>query len=132
MAGVPARPVTQRSAASAAEEQPLARAVEHQHLGGRIDRPRQVEAAAQPARDRRAKLVDTLIHRVLAELRDVRGQHWANERRHRMLRLADRKADGRLAGRRIAEQLAQAHERRAALVGPGGSGEAFGVAHHID
>ncbi len=46
------------------------------------------------------------------------GQHWANERRHGVLRLADREADRRLAGRQVAEEFAQPDEGGAALLGP--------------
>jgi len=47
---------------------------------------------------------------------------WANERRHGVLRLAHRQADGGFAGLAVAQELAQPHERRAAGFGPGGRG----------
>ena len=43
------------------EKQSLAGAVEHQHFVGRIDRARQVVAAAKPLRDRDAELVEALV-----------------------------------------------------------------------
>ena len=92
-AGGPARGVTQFLAASAARKQSLAGAVEHQHFVGRIDRARQVVAAAEPACDRDAELVEALVGRIAAELVDMRGDDRADERRDRMLRLADRQAD---------------------------------------
>ena len=92
------------------EEQPLARAVEHQHLGCRVDRARQPVAAAEPLRRRQAELVEPLVHRVLAEFGDMGGQNWANECRHGVLRFADREADGRPAGRQVAKQFAQPDE----------------------
>ncbi len=108
----------------AAKKQALARAVEHQHLARGIERARQRETPAEPGGGRLAEGVEALVHGIAAELVDVGGQHWANERRHAVLRLADGQADGGLAGRRIAQQLAQPHERRAADIGPGGEGGA--------
>ena len=92
---------------------------------------RQLEAAAEPGGGRLAKRVEALVHRIAAELGDMGGQHWANERRDGVLRLADRQADRGLAGPGVAQQLAQPHERRAADIGPGGRGrgDAFGGGH---
>ena len=80
------------------QEQALARAVEHQDFGRRIDRARQLEAAAEPGGGGVAEGVEALVHRIAAELGDMGGQHRANERRDGVLRLAHRQADGGLAG----------------------------------
>jgi hypothetical protein len=93
--------------------QTLAGAVEHQHLGFRIDRARQFVAAIEPARCGRPEGVDALVNRVAAELVNAAGQHRPDERRHRMLRLADRQGDRRLSRRHIRDQLVEASEWRA-------------------
>ena len=93
------------------KKQPLACAVEHQHFGCRIDRAFEPVARRQPFRNRLAKGVETPVHRIAAEIGDVLRDHRADEGRDRVLRLADRHADGRLARRNVAEQLAEPHER---------------------
>jgi hypothetical protein len=45
----------------------------------------------------------------------MRGQHRADESGNRVLRLADREIDRRLAGRDVGNQLGQPHEGRAAI-----------------
>ena len=85
------------------QEQALARAVEDQHLGRRIDRAGQGESPSEPGRGGGAELVEPLVHGVLAELVERGGQHWANERRHPVLRLADGEADRRLSRRLVAQ-----------------------------
>ena len=87
----------------AGEEQALARAVQDQHFGRRIDRPGQGEPPPEPGRGGGAELVEPLVHGVLAELVERGGQHWANERRHPVLRLADREADRGLPRRDVAQ-----------------------------
>ena len=79
------------------EEQAFARAVEHQHFVFGIDRPRQFVAAAEPVGDRAAERLDALVGRVAAEFVEMGGDLGADERGNRMLRLADREIDGRLA-----------------------------------
>ena len=88
-------------------------------------RPSQAAAASQNASR-------PLFTGIAAELVDMGGQHRADERRHAVLRLADRQADGGLARRRIAQQLAQPHERRAHRCRPAageGGATAFGGGH---
>ena len=97
----------------------------------RINRARQREAPSEPCGSSLAERVEALVHGIAAELVDMGGEHGADERRHRVLRLAHRQADGGLAGRQVAQKLAQPHERRAADIGPGGRGGelAFGGGH---
>jgi hypothetical protein len=97
----------------------------------RVDRARQREAPREPLRHRFAKFVEPLVAGIAAELVDMGGHHWANERGHPMLRLAHRQADWRLARQGVAQKLAQPHERRTADGGPGGRGriDALGGGH---
>ena len=104
------------------QEQALARTVEDQHLGRRIDRAGQGEPAPKPGRGGLAELVEPLVHGVLAELVERGGEHRANERRYPVLGLADGEADRRLARRFVAQKLAQPHKRRAHGEGPVGRG----------
>src|SRR6185369_241829 len=97
-----------------AQKEALARAVEDEHLARGIDWPRQLEAAAEPLGGGGAELVEPLVHGIAAELGQMGGEHWANERGHRVLRLADREADCGHAGWEVGQKLAQPHERRAA------------------
>ena len=54
------------------EKQSLARAVEHQHFVCRIDRARQLVAAAEPSGDGNAEFIEALVRGVAAEFRHVR------------------------------------------------------------
>ena len=98
-----------------AEEQALARAIEHEHFVFGIDRPRQFVAAAEPLRDRAAECIAAFVGRVAAEFVEMGGEFGTDEGRNRMLWLADRQIDGRLARRDAGDQLGQPHERRAAF-----------------
>src|SRR5262249_57142925 len=80
------------------EEEAFARAVEHQDLARGIDRAWQRKAPSEPAGSGLAERVEAAVHGVAAELAEMGGDDRADERRHRMLRLADREADRRLAG----------------------------------
>ena len=71
------------------EEQALARAVEHQHFAFRIDRPRELVAAAEPGCDRAAERLDAFVGRVAAEIREMRSECRTHKGRYRVLRLAD-------------------------------------------
>ena len=97
------------------QEQALAGAVEHQHFRGGIDGARERVAAVEPLRDGFAEGIEPLVHRVAAELIDMRRDDRPDERGNRMLRLADSHADRRLAGRHVAQKLAQPHKRRARI-----------------
>ncbi len=97
------------------EKQALARAVEHQDFAVGVDRPRQFVAAAEPLRDRAAERLAAFVGRIAAEFVKMRGDLRADERRDRVLRLADRQIDGGLAGRDAGDQFGQPHERRAAF-----------------
>ena len=66
----------------------------------RINRARQREAPSEPCGSSLAERVEALVHGIAAELVDMGGEHGADERRHRVLRLAHGQADGGLAGRR--------------------------------
>ena len=79
-----------------------------------IERARQRKTAAEPAGSRAAKGIKPLVHRIATEFLDMGRQHWANERRDGVLGFAYCQADGRHAGLRIAQELTQPHERRAA------------------
>ena len=81
-----------------------------------IDRPRgSAKRLLEPVGRGLRELIEAFVHRIAAELVDMRGNHRAHERRHSMLRLTDREADRGLARRRVAKQLAQPHERRARI-----------------
>ena len=84
-----------------AEEQAFARAVEHDDLVFGIERARQGVAARQPFPDGAAEILVALVGRVAAEFGEVLLQNRADKGRHRMLRLADREIDDRLAGRHV-------------------------------
>ena len=112
------------------EKKPLARAVEHQDFRRRIDPARERIAAVEPFSHGLGERLDALVHRVAAELLDMRRDHRADERRNRMLRLAHRHADRRLSGRerrrgaRAAARKASARRppaRERAKEEPGGS-----------
>ena len=115
----PARPdgrragPTQRFAASAARNRPSRVPLSTSTSRGGIDGARERVAAVEPLRDGFAESIEPLVHRIAAELIDMGGDHRPDERRNRMLRLADRHADRRLARRHVAQQFAQPHERRA-------------------
>ena len=98
-----------------AEEQALARAVEHEHFAFGIDRSSQFVAAAEPLGDRAAECVAAFIGRIAAEFIEMGGKFGADKRRNRVLRFADRQVDGRLSRRDAGDQLSQPHERRAAF-----------------
>ncbi len=102
------------------QEQALARAVEHQHFGGGVDRPRQCESAPEPGGGGLAERVEALVHGIAAEFIEMRGDDGPHEGRDAVSGLAYRQADGGLARRRIAQELAQAHEGRTAGIGAGG------------
>ena len=113
-----ARPLTQRAAAIAARNRPSREPLSTSiSVAGSSGRGR-AKRRAEPVGGRAAERVGALVHRIAAEIADIRSQHRADKGGHRMLRLADRQADRRLAGRGIAQQLAQPHERRAAVDGP--------------
>ncbi len=73
-------------------EQGLARAVHGQHLGRRIERGQRI-APAQPARDRLAQGGGAGRRRIDSQPVERIGQCMADQRRSRMLGLADRKVD---------------------------------------
>jgi hypothetical protein len=112
------------------KEQAFARAGQHQNLAQRVDRPGELVAPAEPAGDGAAKALGAGIGRIAAEIRDVRGEHRSDEGRNRVLRLADRDADRRLARLHVGQQLGQPHERRARVDGPDGN-DAFGDVHDL-
>ena len=85
------------------QEQPFAGPVEHQDLGVWVDRPRQRESAAEPVGGGAAERFDAFVHRIAAKFVDMCGQHRADETGYRMLRLAHRQADRRLARLRVAQ-----------------------------
>ena len=120
IAGRPARGATKVFGGERGEKQSLARAVEHQHFGRRIDRAIEREAAIEPFADGVGELIEALVRRIAAEFLDMRGDDLADESRDRMLRLADRETDRGLARRNVVEQLAHAHERRARAGGANG------------
>ena len=99
------------------EEEPLARAAEHEHLACGIDFARQFVAAVEPRGRGGAEALGPLVGRIAAEIIQMRLQHRADEGRNRMLRLADGEADRGLARRRIGEQFGKAHEWRALVDG---------------
>ena len=70
------------------EKQALAASVQHQKLGFRIDRPRQLEPGGKPARGCPPERFDALGDGIAAEVGDVLGQHRADKGRNRVLRLA--------------------------------------------
>ena len=109
------------------EKQSLAGAAEHQHFVCRIDRSRQLIAAAEPSGDGNAEFIEALVRGIAAEFRDVSGHDRPDERRNRMLRLADGETDRRLAGRRIANELARAHEGRPPIRRANRRGAGFGA-----
>ena len=111
------------------EEQALARAAEHEDFAQRLDRTRERVAAVEPARDGLTETIRAGIARIAAEIRGVLGEDRRDERRHGMLRLADRNIDRRHAGRGVAQQVGQPHERRACVGCPSGRGRAFGCVH---
>ena len=74
MAGLPARRRDPALGGNRGEEQALARAVEHQHFVFRIDRPRQLVAAAEPGGDGAAERLGALVGRIAAEFVEMRGE----------------------------------------------------------
>ena len=98
------------------EKQTLARAVEHQHFAFRIDRARQLVAAAEPGGDRLAEWFDALVGRVAAEVRrDARRAIGPTKGGTGCCGSpTDRLMTG-FAGRDAGDQLGQPHERRAAV-----------------
>jgi hypothetical protein len=62
-----------------------------------------------------AERLDAFVGWIAPEVAEVPGQHGADEIRYRMLRLADRKVNDRLARLDAGNQLAQPNEGRAAL-----------------
>jgi hypothetical protein len=108
------------------QKQALAGTAEDQHLARRVDRARQPVASVDPGRRCLAEARDAFVGWIAAEFRDMRLQHRPDERRDRVLRLADREVDRRLAGRDVGKELGEPHERRA-LLGPGRGGERHGI-----
>jgi hypothetical protein len=97
------------------EEQPFARAVEHQHFSFRVDGPRKHVPVVQPGGDRAPERLDTFVGRVAAEVGDMRGERWADKGWYRMLRLPHRQIDDRLARLDSGDQVGEPHERGAGL-----------------
>src|SRR5207344_1167401 len=97
------------------EEQALARAVEHNDFGLVVHWPTEVVTLRQPGGGSLAKAFSALVGRIPAEIVQMRLQHRSDERWNRMLRLADRKIDRRLARLDVGQELVQPHERRAPL-----------------
>ena len=100
------------------QKQPLAGAAEHHDLPFRIDRTVEPVAARKPFRGGAAEALGALAGRIAAEIREMRGDHRADEGRNRVLRLADRQIDRVLARLDLGQQLGQPHERRTAVRGP--------------
>ena len=100
-------------AASAARNRPSRVPLSTSTSVAGIERARERIAPVEPVRDRFGECVEPLVHRIAAELVEMRGDHRADEGGHRVLRLADRHADRGLSRRRVADQFAQPHERRA-------------------
>ncbi len=113
------------------EEQAFARAIEHQHVGVRIDRLRKRVAPIQPACRGLAERLDSLVGRVAAEFIEMGGQHRPDEIGDRMLRFADRQIDDRLARLDPGDEIGQPDERRAAAFGRRRGGrESFALGGH--
>jgi hypothetical protein len=113
-----------------AEEQALARTVEHEHFGFRIDRLGEFVAAAEPGGDRLAERLDAFVGRIAAEFGKMRRQHRADEIGNRVLRLADRQVDRRLARCEAGNEIGQPHEGRAAAFGRRLGGIHFALGGH--
>ena len=114
-AGLPARRDTQRLAAIAARNKPSRVPLSTSTSLSGSTGAREFVAAVEPGRDRVAERLDAFVGRIAAEVGEMRGQHRADEGRHRMLRLADRQIDDRLARLDAGNELGQAHEGRAAV-----------------
>ena len=117
-----------------AEEQALARAVQHDDFGLGIDRPAEAVTPSEPGRGGLAEALGALVGRIAAEIVQMRLQHGSDERRNRMLRLADRKIDRGQARLDVGQKLMQPHERRApfgldgcVLRGGGGGGHELDI-----
>src|SRR5262249_60082957 len=98
---------------------------------GRTNGPGERKAAAEPGGGSFAKCIHSLVHGIAAEFVEMGGQHGTDESRNPVLRLAHRETDGRHPGFDMVDELAQAHEWRAAKIGPDwrGRGRAFGGCH---
>jgi hypothetical protein len=101
------------------EEESLARAVEHQHFGFGIDRAVEPKAPAEPGGGGLEKRIDAAVGGIAAKVGKMRGQYRADEGRDRMLRLADRQCDRRLAGLHIGQQIIEPRKGRACVGRPG-------------
>ena len=77
--------------------------------------PTEVVTLGQPGGGGLAKAFGALVGMVAAEIVQVRLEHRSDERRNRVLRLANRKIDRGLARLDIGQELMQPYERRAPL-----------------
>ena len=75
----------------------------------------QAVAPVEPGGGGLAEAFGALVGRIAAEIVEMGLQHRADERRDRVLRLADRQVDRGLARLDVGQQLMQPHERRAAF-----------------
>jgi len=114
-----------------AEEQAFARAVEHQHLAVGVGNAGEPVAARRPFGGGAAELRQAFVARITPEIRDMGGDHRADEIRHSVLGLADAEIDRGPAGLGIADQLGEAHERGTRVDAPTGRvrNPAFGAVH---
>ena len=103
-----------------AEKQALARAVEHQDLTVGIGSAAEPVAACRPFRRGATKLRRAFVARIAPEILDMRGDHRADEVRHRMPGLADAEIDDRLARLHVGDELGEAHERGTRVDDPTG------------
>jgi hypothetical protein len=93
----------------AGAEQALAGAVQRDHLRVGVDAD--AVAAGEPGGDGGAELGGALVRRVAAELVGLRRNGLGDDRRQRVLRLADRHRELGAAGGRALEQPSQPRER---------------------
>ena len=115
-----ARPLTQRAAAMAARNRPSRVPLRTRTSVAGSSGARQPVAPAEPVGDGAAEALGALVGRIAAEIVEMRGEHRPDEGRDRMLRLADREVDRRLARLHVGQKLAQPHEGRAPGRGGGG------------
>ena len=95
------------------EKQPLAGAVERQHLARGVGGGGSAVAAPRPGCDRRAQLLRAADRRIAAVVRHGFGELCRDKCRHRLARLADRQVDGLgVSGLYAVEQTAELRERR--------------------
>ena len=128
MAGRAIRLVRQLAPGQRRQKQRFAGAVDDQDFVLRIDVARQRETSIEPARGGPAKMLVSLGRGIAAEVLQARVNHTADKRRDRVLGLADREIDRRLARLDVGEQLGEPHEGRARLHGPNGSAATVGSA----